>query len=187
MGTFQVFNSGGAWDMLFGKPLLAAFGASHAFENDVITLCLDGSEACSVIRNANLANIKGSQDHEVAVAQVSDLRGRSVGTPMRWRQVQDFVAHHNFGNSLFIIAETVEENDINTMAKTGILMSTSPCQTACFLWSIVEIQTARAIKGATKGRLRRLRCLERQKTAAALRLVWSALVGSCTTRRTPLE
>jgi hypothetical protein len=174
--------------MLFGKPLLAAFGASHAFRNDVVTLCPDGSEACSVITNANLANIEGSRNHEVAIAQVSDLGGRAVGTPMRWRQVRDFVAHHNFGNSLFIIPETEEEGDCtNTGTKTDVLMGAGPRQTARFLWSIAEIQTARAIKRATKGRLRRLRCLERRKTAAVLRLVWSALAGSHTARRTPLE
>jgi Reverse transcriptase (RNA-dependent DNA polymerase) len=186
-GTFQVFDSGGAWDMLFGKPLLATFGASHAFRNDVVTLCPDGSDVCSVIKNANSANIEGSQNHEVAVAQVSDLGGRSVGTPMRWRQVRNFIAHHEFGNSLFVIPETVEEGDINTTAKTEILTGAGPCQTAHFLWSITEIQTARAIKKAMKSRLCRLRQLKRRKIAAELQLVWSALAGSCAARRTPLE
>jgi hypothetical protein len=149
-GTFQVFDSRGAWDMLFGKPLLAAFSASHAFRNDVVTLCPDGSEACSVIENTNLSNIEGSQNHEVAVVQVSDLGGHSVGTPMRWRQVRDFVAHHNCDNSLFIIPEAVENGDY-IGARINVLIGTSPHQTAHFLWSITEIQTAQAMKRALKG------------------------------------
>jgi hypothetical protein len=185
-GTFQVFDSGGAWDMLFEKPLLAAFGASHAFRNDVVTLCPDGSEACSVIENTNLSNIEGSRNHEVAVAQVSDLGGRSVGTPMRWRQVRDFVAHHNRDNSLFVVPEAVENGDY-IGARINVPIGTSPRQTAHFLWSIAEIQAARAMKRALKGRLHRLRCFERRKTAAALRLVWSALAESHTGKRTPLE
>ncbi|KAJ7076563.1 hypothetical protein B0H15DRAFT_756309, partial [Mycena belliarum] len=37
-GRFEVFPSGGAWAMLFGKPLLEAFGAWHGYEEDVILL-----------------------------------------------------------------------------------------------------------------------------------------------------
>ncbi|KAJ7110210.1 hypothetical protein C8R43DRAFT_865521, partial [Mycena crocata] len=35
---FEVFPSGGAWTMLFGKPLLEVFGAWHGYEADVIVL-----------------------------------------------------------------------------------------------------------------------------------------------------
>ncbi|KAJ7140476.1 hypothetical protein C8R43DRAFT_822860, partial [Mycena crocata] len=37
-GRFEVFPSGGAWALLFGKPLLASFGAWHGYEEDVILL-----------------------------------------------------------------------------------------------------------------------------------------------------
>ncbi|KAJ6448005.1 hypothetical protein C8R47DRAFT_937730, partial [Mycena vitilis] len=37
-GAFEVFPSGGAWTVLFGKPLLEAFGAWHGYEEDVIVL-----------------------------------------------------------------------------------------------------------------------------------------------------
>ncbi|KAJ7112400.1 hypothetical protein C8R43DRAFT_903693, partial [Mycena crocata] len=37
-GRFEVFPSGGAWAMLFGKPLLTSFGAWHGYEEDVILL-----------------------------------------------------------------------------------------------------------------------------------------------------
>jgi hypothetical protein len=37
-GEFEVFPSGGAWVVLFGKPLLGDFGAWHGYEEDVIML-----------------------------------------------------------------------------------------------------------------------------------------------------
>jgi transposase InsO family protein len=37
-GTFKIFDSGGAWELLFGKPLLVAFGAVHDYEKDVIVI-----------------------------------------------------------------------------------------------------------------------------------------------------
>ncbi|KAJ7029088.1 hypothetical protein C8F04DRAFT_899331, partial [Mycena alexandri] len=37
-GEFEVFPSGGAWVVLFGKPLLEDFGAWHGYEEDVIVL-----------------------------------------------------------------------------------------------------------------------------------------------------
>ncbi|KAJ7911014.1 hypothetical protein B0H13DRAFT_2660759 [Mycena leptocephala] len=37
-GTFEVFDSGGAWAVLFGKPLLEAFEAVHDYKADVLWL-----------------------------------------------------------------------------------------------------------------------------------------------------
>jgi hypothetical protein len=37
-GRFEVFDSGGAWALLFGKPLLEAFKAVHHYEADIIEL-----------------------------------------------------------------------------------------------------------------------------------------------------
>jgi hypothetical protein len=42
-GTFEIFNSGGAWTVLFGKPLLEAFKATHAYETDTIALPTKGA------------------------------------------------------------------------------------------------------------------------------------------------
>ena len=38
LGTFQVLNSNGAWALLFGKPLLEAFNATHNYSDDTITI-----------------------------------------------------------------------------------------------------------------------------------------------------
>ena len=37
-GTFEVFDSGGGWSFLFGKPLLCAFKAKHNYETDEVTI-----------------------------------------------------------------------------------------------------------------------------------------------------
>ncbi|KAK6969506.1 hypothetical protein R3P38DRAFT_2586870, partial [Favolaschia claudopus] len=37
-GCFEVFNSGGAWALLFGKPLLEKFDAVHEYSPDVLHL-----------------------------------------------------------------------------------------------------------------------------------------------------
>lgn len=40
--TFEVFDSGGKWDFLFGKTLLEAFKAVHDYETDTIKVSGDG-------------------------------------------------------------------------------------------------------------------------------------------------
>jgi hypothetical protein len=41
-GAFEVFDSGGAWALLFGKPLLEAFQATHDYSTDTIRLPHNG-------------------------------------------------------------------------------------------------------------------------------------------------
>src|ERR1700691_5111771 len=52
-GTFEIFASGGAWNVLFGKPLLQAFGAIHEYTTDTITLHSNDSEPAIIIQNEN--------------------------------------------------------------------------------------------------------------------------------------
>ena len=37
-GEFEVFDSGGSWEFLFGKPLLRCFNATHDFNTDTVTI-----------------------------------------------------------------------------------------------------------------------------------------------------
>ncbi|KIJ58243.1 hypothetical protein HYDPIDRAFT_61227, partial [Hydnomerulius pinastri MD-312] len=37
-GAFEVFNSGGSWKFLFGKPLLQAFNAVHDYTPDTVRI-----------------------------------------------------------------------------------------------------------------------------------------------------
>ncbi|KAF8142503.1 hypothetical protein K438DRAFT_1451241, partial [Mycena galopus ATCC 62051] len=40
--AFEVFDSGGGWDVLLGKPLQATFGVVHNMKRDVVTLDANG-------------------------------------------------------------------------------------------------------------------------------------------------
>ncbi|KZP23046.1 hypothetical protein FIBSPDRAFT_667142, partial [Athelia psychrophila] len=41
-GQFEVFPSGGSWDLLFGKPLLTTFRMTHEYETDSINFIDNG-------------------------------------------------------------------------------------------------------------------------------------------------
>jgi transposase InsO family protein len=47
--VFEVFDSGGKWDFLFGKTLLETFKAVHNYESDEITV--HGNEGSVILRN----------------------------------------------------------------------------------------------------------------------------------------
>ena len=50
-GTFEVFNSNGAWAMLLGKPLLKAFNAVHDYTEDIIRIPQAEGEEWAVLVN----------------------------------------------------------------------------------------------------------------------------------------
>ena len=43
--AFEVFDSGGKWDFLFGKTLLEAFKATHNYKLDKVTIHGNGGKA----------------------------------------------------------------------------------------------------------------------------------------------
>jgi hypothetical protein len=59
-GTFEVFDSGGGWSFLFGKPLLKAFKAQHEYEQDTIQVRSEGCEAMLT----NQLNVPYYADHK---------------------------------------------------------------------------------------------------------------------------
>ncbi|KAG2337901.1 hypothetical protein BDR05DRAFT_831032, partial [Suillus weaverae] len=46
-GDFKVFNSGGGWAFLFGKPLLQSFKAEHDYKSDSIKIT-DSSKSATI-------------------------------------------------------------------------------------------------------------------------------------------
>jgi len=48
---FEIFNSGGSWEFLFGKPLLQHFKALHDFNTDIVTI----RSACESVILCNTA------------------------------------------------------------------------------------------------------------------------------------
>ena len=69
-GLFKIFPSGGSWEMLFGKPMLQAFSATHNFVNDSVTLEAEGLQ--TIIHNENATqNAERLRKFKVANASVS--------------------------------------------------------------------------------------------------------------------
>ena len=60
-GSFEVFESGGNWEFLLGKPLLAAFHAIHEYTNDTVTIG-NGGLTATLKNQANL--VTKAQDNE---------------------------------------------------------------------------------------------------------------------------
>ncbi|KAJ7319257.1 hypothetical protein DFH08DRAFT_819204 [Mycena albidolilacea] len=90
-GKWEIFSGGGAWQMLLGKPMLKAFGASHEYMDDTVTLNTVAGKV--TLRNELDPSAEGSRQKEVAVAHVSDP-GECLGTsPLKPGQVNDFILH----------------------------------------------------------------------------------------------
>ena len=67
-GEFEVFDSGGGWEFLFGKPLLHCFKALHDFEADTVTIRSVGNSVMlrnSVRKTTPAASIGNSLAHLV--------------------------------------------------------------------------------------------------------------------------
>ena len=73
-GTFEIIASGGTWNILFGKPMLQAFAATHEYVTDTITINSNTSNESvptAIITNENVQNLLPAellQKSKVAVA-----------------------------------------------------------------------------------------------------------------------
>jgi hypothetical protein len=86
-GAFEIFPSGGAWDMLFGKPMLHAFDAIHNYTGDAVML--NSKDKSETLQNSNLEPVLAGAERlrktKVAVVQVSNLGERFGASPLRLR------------------------------------------------------------------------------------------------------
>jgi len=74
-GEFEVFDSGGGWAFLFGKPLLCVFKARHYFEDD--TVAITGANNVSTTLENGLATIRADEDSEdIGVTLTLDVKKR---------------------------------------------------------------------------------------------------------------
>ncbi|KAJ7444330.1 hypothetical protein FB451DRAFT_1434515 [Mycena latifolia] len=53
-GVFDIFDSGGGWTVLVGKPLQAALGVVHDVKTDVVTICAGGKSATLTNQNPSV-------------------------------------------------------------------------------------------------------------------------------------
>ena len=82
-GSFEVFESGGNWEFLLGKPLLAAFHAVHEYTNDTVTIENEG--ITTTLRNQAIT--AGTRDNpnlaETIKEEQGDLKGSRNVLPSR--------------------------------------------------------------------------------------------------------
>ncbi|TFY82666.1 hypothetical protein EWM64_g1338 [Hericium alpestre] len=82
MGEFEVFDSGGGWSFLFGKPLLVAFRAQHDYEDDLV--------------HVSGANGQTTLHNQLHAAPFSALTSpRDVNVILDWKQWGDVPGGEN--------------------------------------------------------------------------------------------
>ena len=74
-GEFEVFDSGGGWAFLFGKPLLCAFKARHNFEDDTVTVMGDNS-ALTTLGNGMMKRYTGKSPESIGISLTLDVKQR---------------------------------------------------------------------------------------------------------------
>ncbi|KAG2752854.1 hypothetical protein P692DRAFT_20723185, partial [Suillus brevipes Sb2] len=70
-GDFEVFNSGGGWAFLFGKPLLQSFKAEHDYKSDSIKIAND-SQSTTICNQ--VAHLRALQRAEHGVSLTQDIK-----------------------------------------------------------------------------------------------------------------
>ncbi|KAG2345932.1 hypothetical protein BDR05DRAFT_853906, partial [Suillus weaverae] len=68
-GEFEVFDSGGGWKFLFGKPMLHTFKAIHKYEVD--TVHITGNGVSTTIYNQNHAELTKAKEHKDKVKETT--------------------------------------------------------------------------------------------------------------------
>ncbi|KAJ7449773.1 hypothetical protein B0H11DRAFT_2247135 [Mycena galericulata] len=120
VGKFEIFLGGGVWQMLLGKPMLQAFGASHEYVNDTVTL----RTAPGAVTLQNEVKSEGSHRNKVAVAHVSDPGECASTSPLRQGQVvdisEDVTVDHALESQTSVPATYTDSEDIKISQTEGI-------------------------------------------------------------------
>lgn len=75
LGEFEVFDSGGGWAFLFGKPMLQAFHAIHDYTTDSITVT---NNSRSTILMNQVAHANAMQQAENGISLTLDIKQRDI-------------------------------------------------------------------------------------------------------------
>ena len=99
VGTFEIFNSNGAWAMLFGKPLLKAFNAIHDYTEDIIRIPQMTGTGWTVLLNQFknnqgaagklLANLTVDIKQLIKIPQPPNVPNRWITEPTRGCEVKE--------------------------------------------------------------------------------------------------
>jgi hypothetical protein len=91
-GQFEVFNSGGGWGFLFGKPLLWLFNTIHNYDTDTVTVRDPNTKVTTVLYNQLHLPITEAADKQgisltLDVKQWGDILGGSSAMKPPSREV----------------------------------------------------------------------------------------------------
>ncbi|KAJ7239547.1 hypothetical protein C8J57DRAFT_1245978 [Mycena rebaudengoi] len=108
--------SGGAWQMLLGKPMLRAFAAVHEYVQDTVTLCTPEG----TVTLTNESDAEGTRQNKVAIAHVSDP-GECCGiSPLKQRQVDGLDQHDTVDDALGLLQDTAQSpSEVSQGAEDG--------------------------------------------------------------------
>jgi hypothetical protein len=111
-GSFKVFDSGGSWEFLLGKPMLTALQAIHEYSSDTVTI--KDKRSSAVLRNqidlmmkeSNVANQKGTKEPE----KREDLKGSKDTLPPR--EVHTDPCNSSEHTTDIVYVDAPETNDV---------------------------------------------------------------------------
>ena len=95
-GEFEVFDSGGSWAFLLGKPLLRSFRAEQAYEPDTVSIRDDSNKKEILLNEIKRPRAGGDMpgvNLTLDVKQRDSVAGGSSETKPPSREVQDNVPH----------------------------------------------------------------------------------------------
>ncbi|KAJ6572836.1 hypothetical protein DFH09DRAFT_1312612 [Mycena vulgaris] len=114
-GAFDVFDSKGSWQVLFGKPLQAALGVIHDVKEDIVTVNAGGRSA--TLRNQNPTVVKGWKDVALEAARrEASTGGNSCKKPPARRvhsesAPENIDPHQTFGDEQDAVTAEVRGGD----------------------------------------------------------------------------
>ena len=113
-GVFEVFSSGGAWALLFGKPLLEAFNAIHDYSPDIVRIPRNAEKKEWVVLENQFASNGGHAGNLLAnltidIKQRIDASGDNTLPPSR--EVSHVIPSSNI-QFVDCTAVTAEERDL---------------------------------------------------------------------------
>ena len=107
-GSFEVFESGGNWEFLLGKPLLTALHAVHEYTGDTMTIENNGTSATLINQIDIMAQVdkEPNKKRTITWREKEDLTGSTESLPLREVSTE---THHNNEPTINIASIEVSE------------------------------------------------------------------------------
>ncbi|KAJ6571987.1 hypothetical protein B0H19DRAFT_1255915 [Mycena capillaripes] len=119
-GKFEVFDSGGGWTFLFGKPLQTAFSAIHDYKKDIVTIEAKGKRAVLESQQGGPWWTRSEWANEAGVHPAFTGVNSCVNAPARRVHSLEYLEYNGFNKprDLETIAEDREGEAREELAET---------------------------------------------------------------------